>query len=101
MRSPCGSDAIWGMFLYFIVLVLTVTTVIRISKITTSFDLRRSTDRGPCHLDRMGEISRRWRSIEMTSSQHLHWTNTAISPYGMGIKRFAYKCNSKKTTGTV
>ena len=45
MRSPCGSDAIWGMFLYFIVLVLTVTTVIRISKITTSFDLRRSKER--------------------------------------------------------
>ena len=26
--------------------------------------LRRSEDRGTCHLDRMGEISRRWRSIE-------------------------------------
>ena len=34
MRSPCGCDAMWGMFLFFIVLVLTVTMVIRITKIT-------------------------------------------------------------------
>ena len=47
MRSPCGCDAMWGMFLFFIVFVLTVTTVARISKITTFADLRRSEDREP------------------------------------------------------
>ena len=54
----------------------------KITTITTFADLRRSEDRGPCHFDRKGEISRRWRSIEMTSSRHLHWANTPVCTYG-------------------
>ena len=42
-------------------LFITLTRITRMIRITPSYG-------GACHLDRMGEISRRWCSIEMTKN---------------------------------